>query len=390
MKKTGMVMNGQGLHRALGNFNIWLVFLALLLNISTSWLYPGPTGGAAASYRAYGWAYGRITGPIGFREPAPVFPVRLLQSVGVPVPLGAKIAGLSAFAMLVVLTLIFLRKRYGAVAGAMGALFLAANPYFGYYAVQGPGEIFPVLFFLGFWYFAGENNFSFKNLAAAAVCAALAALSKIIFFFFVLAALILWALEECSAKRLRFALYCALLTGALVSPYLAAQTSVFGRPLSLQENLLRQWRNTALEGPIMEAPFNNGPLSPAQFMFGEGPRRSAAQFAAGLKKIFLSGLPKLAFYKIELFFGLLGFVLLCMKENRPFALLFFIFILPTAFIASVKQLPAGGGIETRFYLGAFWLVCAYAGFGFQELLEVLKQSLVPEAVSSVEEPKRIG
>ena len=382
MKNIGAVLKGPELHRIITGFNIWLVFSLLLMNISTGWhAYPGPTDGTTASYRAYGWAYGRITGPIGFREPAPILSVRLLKSAGVPVQLGSKIAGLAAFAVLVVLTLFFLRKRYGTVAGAMGSLFLAANPYFCYQALRGPGEIFPILFFLGFWYFVERNDFSLKNIAAAAVCAALAALSKIIFLFFALAALVLWALYGYSARRLRFLLYCALMACAFVLPYLAAQAYSFGRPLSLQENLLRQWRNRALEGPILEAPFSGGPLGPAQFMFDEGPRRSAARFASGLRKVFLSGLPELAFYKIELFFGLLGFVFLFMKKSRPFASLFFIFILPTVFIAAVKQFPAAGGIETRFYLGAFWLVCAYAGFGFQELLEILKQFLVPASAS---------
>jgi len=364
--------------------NIWLVFAAFFANAAIGWRsFPGPSDNAAAVYRVDGWAYGRTTAAIGVREPAPVFPVRLLKSAGVPVPAGAKMIGLCAFAGLIWLTLVFLKKRYGEVAGALGALFLAVNPYFCYYAVRGPGEIFPLVFFLGFWYFVEKKDFSVQNLSAAAVCAALAALSKIIFLVFVLSALVLWTLEERSAKRVRFAVYSALLACALVAPYPVYQNSVFGRPLSLQENLLRQWRNRALEGPILEAPFNGGPIGPAEFMFGDGARRSAAGFAAGAKKVFLSGLPELAYYKIELFFGLMGFVLLCMKRSLPFAALFFIFILPVAFIAAVKQIVITGGIEPRFYLGAFWLVCAYAGFGFQELLETLRQFLLAGGAPSV-------
>jgi hypothetical protein len=371
MKKIGAMFEVLGLYGVIINFNILLVYAVLAMNISAGWFaYHGPVDGSEASYRVYGRAYGRITGPIGFREPAPVFPVRLLHSVGIPVELGAKITGVAALVTLVSFTLFFLKKRYGAVAGAIGALLLAANPYFAYYAVRGPGEIFPILFFLGFWCFVVRDDLSFKNMAAAALCAALAALSKIIFFFIVLAALALWALEERSAQRLRFVLYCALLSCALILPYPLSQASVFGRPLSLQENLLRQWRNTALEGPILEAPFNGGPLSPSQFMFGGGIRR----FAFGLRKVFLSGLPGLAFYAIELFLGLLGFVFMFLKKSRPFALLIFVFVIPTAFIAATRQF-AVGGIESRFYLGAFWLVCAYAGFGFQQLLEVVEQFL---------------
>jgi len=366
------------LHKKIAELNIMLVFMVLAMNVSVGWRSsPGPAGGAAASYSGYGWAYGRTTGAIGYREPVPVLPVRLLQSAGVPVPLAAKITGLAAFAVLVLLTLVFLRKRYGAVAGAMGAMFLAANPYFCYYAVRGPAEIFPILFFVAFWYFVERNDPGLKNMAAAAICAVLAALSKLIFLFYVLAALALWALYGRSARRLRFASYCALLSCILILPYPAAQSYVFGRPLSLQENLLRQWRNTALEGPILEAPFSGGPLGPAQFMFGEGFRASAARFVSGLKKAFLSGLPELAFYKIELFFGLLGLVFLLMENSGPFAYLFFVFILPTAFIASARQLAVGEGIESRFYLAAFWFVCAYAGLGFQRLLDVLKQFLAP-------------
>ncbi|OGS07374.1 MAG: hypothetical protein A2270_00180 [Elusimicrobia bacterium RIFOXYA12_FULL_51_18] len=377
MKNAGATLKETPLYEGILRLNIWLVFAALLVNISIGWKsFPGPSEGEAAAYRVYGWAYGRGTEAIGIREPAPVFPVRVLKRAGVPVPLGAKIIGVSAFAGLTWLTLVFLRRRYGAVAGAIGAMLLSVNPYFCYYAVRGPAEIFSLLFFLAFWYFVEKKDFAFKNLAAAAACAALAALSKIIFLVFVPATLGLWILEERSVKRVRFALYSALLACALVSPYLIYQNSVFGRPLSLQENLLRQWRNLALEGPILEAPFNGGPLSPSEFMFGEGTRRSAAWFAAGLRKIFLSGLPELAYYRIELFFGLMGLVLLYMKKSRSFASLFFLFILPVAFIAAVNQVMITGGIEPRFYLGAFWLVCAYAGFGFQELLVISKQLLL--------------
>ncbi len=360
--------------------NIWILFAAFFLNVYVGWnSFPGPSEGAAAAYRVYGWEYGRITEPIGVKEPAPVFPVRVLKFVGVPVPAGAKLVGLSAFAGLILLTLVFLRRRYGMVAGAMGALFLAVNPYFAYYAVRSPAELFPLLFFLAFWYFVEKKDLSLKNLASAGVCAAVAALSKIIFLVFVIAALGLWVLEERSAKRARFALYTALLACALTAPYLVHQNSVFGRPLSLQENLLRQWRNTSIEGPILEAPFNGGPIGPVEFMFGQGARRSAAGFAAGLKKVFLSGLPRLAYYRIELFFGLMGLILLYMKRQWCFASLFFVFILPVAFIASADQVVITGGIERRFYLGAFWLVCAYAGFGFQELLVVLT-NLIPSGV----------
>jgi len=355
-------------------FNIVLVFAAFFMNASIGWRsFPGPAAGAADSYRVYGWAYGQVTEPIGVKEPAPVFPVRLLKKAGIPVPLAGKLTGLAAFAGLTWLTLIFLRKRYGAVAGAIGALFLAFSPYFSYYAVRGPDEIFPILFFLGFWYFVEKKDLSLNNMAAASVCAALAALSKIIFLVFVPAALVLWVLEERSVKRFRFACYSVLLTCALVTPYLVYQNSAFGRPLSLQENLLRQWRNMAVEGPVLEAPFNGGPIGPVEFMFGEGARRSAAGFAAGVRKIFLSGLPKMAFYKIELFFGLMGLVLLYAKKQWLFPSLFFLFVLPLAFIAAVNQVVIIGGIESRFYLGAYWLVCAFAGIGFQELLEVLRQ-----------------
>ena len=376
MKDIRKTLQDLSLFERLLHLNILLLLAAFLLNVSVGWYsFTGPSEGAVATYRVYGWEYGRITEPIGVKEPAPVFAVRALKLIGVPVPMGAKILGLSAFAGLVLLTLVFLRRRYGMMAGVLGALFLAINPYFSYYAVRSPAELFPLLFFLAFWYFVEKKDLSLKNMAAAGVCAALAALSKIVFLVLVLAALVLWVLEERSAKRARFALYSALLACALAAPYLIYQNSAFGRPLSLQENLLRQWSNTAITGPIQEAPFNGGPIGPVEFMFGSGARGSAVLFASGLKKVFLSGLPRMAYYRIELFFGLMGLVLLYMKRQWCFASLFFVFILPVSFIAAADQVVITGGIERRFYLGAFWLVCAYAGFGFQELLEVLTSFL---------------
>jgi hypothetical protein len=372
------------LGKIVGGLHLWLVFAALSLNIFTCLqVYPGPADGTAAAYRVYGRAYGRITGPIGVREPAPVFPVKVLVGAGIPVPLAAKITGLSAFAGLVWLTLVFLRKRYGEAACAIGALLLAANPYFGYYAVKGPGEIFPLLFFLAFWRFVEKKDFSIKNICLAAVCAALAALSKIIFLAFIFGALGLWALEERSAKCARFALSCALIAFAMASPYLIYQKLEFGSALSLQDNLLGQWRNIELEGPAAAALFKGPPLGPMEFIFGEGPRRSCAVFASGARKIFVSGLPELAYYHVELFFGLLGLAMLFVKKHRPFASLAFLFLLPVAFIAAGDQVAVVGGIEPRFYLGVFWLVCCYAGFAFQELLEMLMHFTSP---ASVREP----
>jgi len=365
-----------------GKMHVVIVFVALLLNVFTCWkVYSGPNADSGPdSYRAYGWAYGQTTEPIGVKEPVPVLAVNMLKMIGMPVRESAKFLGLASFVLLTALTLLFLRTRYGEIVGSMGALFLAANPYFGYYAARGPGEIFPLFFFLAFWYALVNTNLSFRNMFAIAAFASLAALSKVIFLFYTLASLSLWVLARRSKPHARFALYCALLICAFVSPYFVYQASVYGRPLSLQENLLRRWSNTTIEGPILEAPFNGGPMSPAEFMFGRGFSASASGYAAGLGKVFRFGLPKMAYYyKVELFFGLMGFVLLFMKKKWLLPALFFVFLAPVAFIAGIAQVPATGSVELRFFLGLFWFVCAYAGFGFNGLLEILRDYAVSRA-----------
>jgi len=244
-------------------------------------------------------------------------------------------------------------------------MFLAINPYVGYYAALGPGEIFPILFFLAFWYALENGNMSLHNILAISVFAALAALSKVIFLLFVLMVLALWVVEERSRVRVRVALYSALITCALVSPYFIYQAAVFGRPLNLQENMLRKWDNNALQGPVLEAPFNGGPMSPVEFISGRG----VGGYVSGLKKTFLSVLPRMAYYKIELFLGLLGFVLLFINGKWLLASVFFVFLVPVASIAGIVQVPATGSVELRFFLGSFWLICVYAGIGFQGFVD---------------------
>ena len=74
-----------------------------------------------------------------------------------------------------------------------------------------------------------------------------------------------------------------------------------------------------------------------------------------------------------------------MKREWLYASLLFVFILPTAFIASIKQAPVWG-IEPRFYLPAFWLVCVYAGYGFQELLALIAEFLKSKIRKPIKTP----
>jgi len=275
----------------------------------------------------------------------------------------------AAFAALAILTFLVLKRRYGPEAGALGALFLGANPYFSYYAMKGPADILPILFFLAFWELAERGGSSYRNLAWTAVFGALAALSKIIFFLFVLYALAAGALADRAPQRWKFNARVLLLALALVSPYLIWQAAAASGPLSLQANTLRYWRNLELQGPVLEAPYAGGPLGPAAFVFADGAFGAAARLAAGLKKTFLSVLPRLAYYYgLELYFGLLGCALLLLKRDWLPVSLFFVFILPAAFIAAINQAPGYWGIEPRFFLPAFWLVCFFAGYGFQQLV----------------------
>ncbi|MBU2574620.1 MAG: hypothetical protein KKH28_11145, partial [Elusimicrobia bacterium] len=365
------------LQKVMNVFSVCLAFMALAVNVAVSWkMYHALPVQGAAGYKAYAWAYGRFTEPIGVREPAPVFAVKALSGTGLAPALSAKVLGLAAFAALTALTFLLLKRRYGTGAGAVGALFLGANPYFSFYAMKGPAEIFPILFFLVFWQLAERGGVTARNLVMTAVFAALAALSKILFLLFVFFALAAGIFKERSRQRLKFNVRALLLCCAFVSPYFIYQAAVFSGPLSLQQNTLRHWRNMELHGPALEAPFDGGPLGPAGFIFAGGPARSAARFGGGLKKIFLSGLPKLAYcYKLELFFGLIGLVLLFIKREWLYVSLFFVFILPAAFIASINQAPAYWGIEPRFYLPAFWLICVYAGYGFHELLILIADLL---------------
>lgn len=379
------------LNKFLNPFSAGLVFMALVINTAAAWRShkPAPPPERAAGYTAYARAYGRFTEPIGVREPVPVSAVKALGLIGFPPAVGAKTAGTVAFAALLWLTFLTLKRRYGHEAAAVGGLFLAANPYFSWYAMRGPAEIFPILFFLAFRELSDRGGGAARNLVLTALCGALAALSKFVFLAFVLYALAAGALKDRSSPRLKFSLRAAALCLALVSPYLIWQAAACSGPLSLQENTLRHWRNMELRGPALEMPFEGGPLEPAAFVFADGPARAAARFGAGLKKVFLAGLPRLAYYyRFELFLGLAGCVLLFMKREWPFASLFFVFILPVAFIAGIDQVPVYGGIEPRFYLPAFWLICCYAGYGCRELILLFVDQIGAWAAGAEKAAKR--
>jgi hypothetical protein len=44
-------------------------------------------------------------------------------------------------------------------------------------------------------------------------------------------------------------------------------------------------------------------------------------------------------------------------------------LLPVLPLAAIKQVTATGGIELRYYLPAFWSLCALAGLGLQETVD---------------------
>ena len=92
-------------------------------------------------------------------------------------------------------------------------------------------------------------------------------------------------------------------------------------------------------------------------------------FLGGLGRALSHELPRSFYYSflfVPVFLGIYAVFVL-----KKYELLFFFAaaLLPALPLAAIKQVPATGGIELRYYLWAMWALCALAGLGFQEILE---------------------
>ena len=345
-----------------------MALTALLFNLTTCWKVYRHEPLREAASRALMAEKASFFYDSSMAEPVPVFALKLALAAGADADAALRAEGLAVYAALFLVTFFVLRARLGPVCAVMAAFFLGANPYMGFYAMQGSSHLYALLFLLLFWYYSGERPLSRRSALLAGLFAGLACLSRLdsVWALLLMAALG-WAVEKRAfpLKQAGLALGLALL---LALPYVAWQKAHYGNFFYAQELSLRRWANLDRFGyaPGVERP--QGPLGPAAFLFRDGPAGAFSGVFSGLGRAFAYELPRAFYYKFLMVLVFLGVYAAFALKKDPLQVFAGAALLPVLPLAAIAQVSVTGGIELRYYLATLWALCALAGLGLQETL----------------------
>jgi len=351
----------------LGLFTL-LMCVALLYSVAASWKVYRHEPLREAASRSLLAMNSSFFYDSGMAEPLPVFALKLAMKAGADPDAALRAEGLAVFAAVVLLTLFVLWSRYGGRCAVLAALFLAANPYMCFYAMQGGSHLYALFFLLLFWHYFDSPEPTLRAALLAGLYGGLACLSRLdAAWALLIIAGLSWAVRRKSfgLKGAGLSLGLALV---LALPYALYQRAQYGNLLYAQELSLRRWANVEkyAYGSWEGAP--SGPLGVAAFVFRHGPAGAARDAFRGLGRSLGYELPRTLYYRILLVLVFLGcYAAFTLKKDR---LLFFLAaaVLPVLPLAAITQVPATGGIELRYYLWALWALCALAGLGAHETL----------------------
>ena len=353
-----------------------LMLAALTYSVTASWKVYRHEPLAEAASRSLMAVNSSFFYDSGLAEPLPVFSLKLAMAAGADPDTAVRAWGMAVFIALVLVTVFVLRRRFGGQCAIMAALFLAANPFMCYYAMQGGSHLYALLFLVLFWHYFDPPEPSRKAALLAGLYGGLACLSRLDAAW----ALLLIAALSWAVRRGRFGLKAAGLSLglalALTLPYTLYQRAEYGNSLYAQELGLRRWANIDKYAYGSWAGAPKGPLSVPGYLFRDGALAAARSAFRGLGRSFSYELPRTLYYKPLLVFLFLGtYSAFILKKYR---LLFFLAaaLLPALPLAAVKQVPSTGGIEPRYYLWSLWALCGLVGLGFQETLSWVEGSIV--------------
>ena len=364
--------------------------LALVLNLVICWKVYRNEPLREAYSRSLMAANSSVFYSSGLAEPVPVAALKLAMAAGADPEKALRLEGLAVFIIIVALTFFVLRGRFGEVTASMAVLFLSVNPYMGYYAMQGSSHLFALAFLLLFWHYfdAPEKRRADPLLAGlygglACLCRVDAALALLVI------AAISWAVKRRAfgLKEAGLALGLAFL---LMLPYALYQKAQYGGFFYAQELSLRRWANIDSYGYRPLTPVPSGPLGTAAFLLRDGPAGALGDAFRGLGRSLAYELPRTLYYKALLVLVFLGiYAAFILKKDR---LLFFLAaaLLPVLPLAAIKQVPATGGIELRYYLWSLWALCALAGLGFHETLDWAEAGIDKWAAEKARASARAG
>ncbi len=354
-----------------------LAFAALALNVAACWKVYRHEPLREAASRSLLASSSRFFYDSGPAEPLPVFLLKVPMALGADPDAALRLEGLAAYCLLTVVTFFTLRRLYGETAGVMGALFLAANPYAGYYAVQGDSHLYALLFLVPFWYYVFSPPTGRRGALLGGLFAGLACLSRLDAAW---AVLIMTGVRLATGRKaadLRDAALTLGLALLLVLPYLAVQKAKYGSPLYAQQLALRRWDNVDRYGYTKGAPYGAGPLGVTAFLLRKGPAGAMQDSFNGLGRAFAYEVPRVIYYSLLFVPAFLGiYAAFALKHD---AILFFLAaaLLPVLPLAGIKQVLPTGGIELRYYLWTLWALCALAGLGFQSAMEWVESRYGP-------------
>lgn len=301
-------------------------------------------------------------------EPVPVFALKLAMAAGADPDAAIRLEGLAVYAALFFSTIFVLRSRLGWECAVMGAFLAGANPYMGYYAMQGSSHLYALLFLVLSWFYLGERPLSLRAALLAALFGGLACLSRLESFpTLLLIAGLTWAAERGAfpLKRAALALGLAL---ALALPYVVWQKASYGNSFYAQELGLRRWANLDRFGYDPGAQRPQGPLTVSSFLLRDGAAGAVKGAFGGLGRAFGRELPRAFYYTPMLVFVFLGFyAAFALRKDQLLAFAGAV-LLPVLPVAGIDQVSVTGGIELRYYLPVIWGLCAMAGLGLQETL----------------------
>jgi len=340
-----------------------LVFVALIYNFSVSWeVFSNIPLSDPALYPEIAKA-SRFFYDTGIREPVQIYIVKFFMLFGLNDILSVRVATLLVASFLCVFLFKFVYTKYGFVAAMVAGFVFAANPYMGYYSVQGVNNLTSGFFLMLFIYFLAKKDYIRKNLIYTALFASLSMLTRlenILIVFFILAS---FALINFSKIKLRFSLLVFAFAFIVALPYPLHQAYKYKNPIHSHNMAARFWVNTEKNGPHCGDRYKDGPMSISRFLFRDGIRGAARSFGAGYFKSGFHYLPRILYYKTAFFLFIFGFIMTLLRRKYFLASLLPIIILPVVFIAGIDQIKKGSGIELRFYMNVLWLLGIYAGFG---------------------------
>ena len=364
-----------------------LVFLALIYNLMISWkVFSNVSLSDPAAYPKLADA-SKFFYDTGVREPVQVYIVKFFMLFGIGDIMSVRVATTAIAVLFLVFLYRLTFKRYGFTAAIVAGFVFAANPYMGYYSVQGVNNLTSGFFLMFFLYFLTKKDYNRKNLIYTALFAALSMLTRlenILIVFLILAG---FSLFKFSKIKLKFALLALTFSFIAVLPYPLHQAYKYKSLTHSHDMAARFWANTEKNGPKSIKRYKNGPMSISGFLFRKGGLDMPISLGKGYFKSVVHYIPRVLYYKVAILLFIFGFIMVLIKRKYFLAGLLPIIILPIAFISNIDQVSKGSGIELRFYLNILWLLGIYAGIG-ADVIAIHINKRVENLISKVKDAKK--